>query len=257
MHNSRQNQILEYLKLKKSARVTEMADHFNVTNMTIRRDLTLLEKNGLVKRSHGGAVPVVNNNVEETNFSTRSIKNLRQKQAISQKAVSLISDHTSIYIDGSTTCSELVKLLPNNMRLTVFTDSVAALIELRDRHEQISIFLIGGELAADNNTLDGYIAVNIIQKICVDMCFISCAGFTAEGITNAGLIGTSVKKIILKNSKRRILLADSSKYDSRYLYMLSRWQDIDILISDSGLDGTAREKLEQQNINILIADDEE
>lgn len=255
MYNSRQDKILEYLKTKKSARVTELADYFNVTSMTIRRDLTDLEKNGLLKRFHGSAT-LISNNTGETNFLTRSVKNQKQKKLISQKAVSLIPDGSSLYIDGSTTCSELVKLLPSNMQLTVFTDSVAALVELSGRRDQISIFLIGGELSADNNTLDGYIATNIIQKIYVDICFISCAGFTEEGITNAGLIGTSVKKTILKNSKRRVLLADSSKYDKRYLYMLSRWQDIDVLISDYGLDKASREKLEHQNINIIVAEEE-
>ncbi|MCL2816503.1 MAG: hypothetical protein FWD23_18050, partial [Oscillospiraceae bacterium] len=90
-------------------------------------------------------------------------------------------------------------------------------------------------------------------KICVDIGFISCGGFTEDGITNTGLIGIQVKKTILNNAKTRILIADSSKYNRRCIYMLSGWDKIDYLISDGGLGEADANKIEKQGVSVILA----
>jgi len=251
--NNRQPLILEYIRKKKIIKVNELSEYFNVADMTVRRDLMFLEKNGLIIRTHGGAMLYDYMSNSESTFVSRQIQNLTEKRIIAEKAISFIDDNQSIYIDGSTTCNEIAKIIPQKKNITVFTDSIAALLELRDKLEDANIVLTGGELAGDNNTLDGYIAVEMAQKICVDIGFISCGGFSDEGITNMGLIGIQVKKTILNNAKTRILAADSSKYNKRCTYTLSDWDKIDYFISDSGLDAEAVKKIEKKDIKVIIA----
>ena len=250
--NNRQPLILDYIRKKKIVKVNELSEYFNVADMTVRRDLICLEQNGLIIRTHGGAMLADYMSNSESTFISRQIQNLPEKRIIAEKAVSFMEDNLAIYIDGSTTCSEIAKILPQKKNIMVFSDSIAALIELRERLENITIVLAGGELARDNNTLDGHIAVETAQKICVDVAFISCGGFSEEGITNTGLIGIQVKKIILNSAKTRILVADSSKYNRRCIYMLSGWDKINYLISDGGLNTDEAKKIEKQGTEVLI-----
>ncbi len=249
----RKNRMIEYIKVKKTVRVSELSSHFGVAEMTVRRDLAEMEESGIVRRFHGGARLAENAFHKESEFLSRSDVNLVQKQLIAQKALSFLNDGATIYIDGSTTCSELARILPCNKRLTVFTDSIEALCVLRDKSAYLTLYLISGELARDKNTLDGYFALKASQQINVDTVFFSCAGFTDEGITNKGLIGTQVKKTFLKNARRKVLLADSTKYGQYYLYMISTWNDIDTLITDNGLSEEARKFIRTQHTQIIIA----
>jgi len=248
----RQSQIYEMLRVKKNAKVIELMERFGVTDMTIRRDLAQLESIGLIERFHGGAT-IVGDLHHESAFSLRLVENYEKKAAIGKKALEFITEGMSLFIDGSTTCNELVKILPTDKRLTVFTNSVEALIQLRAKRDMIDIFLIGGELAKDNNTLDGYIAVETVQKIYVDACFISCGGFSVEGITNTGVIGTQIKKIVLSNGGKKYLLADSTKYNRRGLYLLGGWQSIDNLITDNHIGREAIAELSEIGVNVTVA----
>ena len=252
MQNNRQNQIYEYIRQQKTVRVTDLMERYHVADMTIRRDLIKLEELGLIARFHGGA-NLLGDPGSESDFSTRVIENLRAKTTIAQKAAGSITDGMTIYIDGSTTCHELVKRLPADKHLTVFTDSVEALIQLRHKLDNLSVFVIGGELSRDLNTMDGHIAVETVQKIYVDACFFSCGGFSPDGITNTGIIGTQVKKIILKHAAKNILLADSSKYDRHGLCMLSDWKTVGRLITDDALPKQAARDLAAQGVDINIA----
>jgi len=254
--NNRQPLILDYIRKQKIIKVNELSEYFNVAEMTVRRDLMFLEKNGLIIRTHGGAMLsdyMKNAAGSESDFVSQQIQNFAEKRIIAEKAISLINDNMSIYIDGSTTCAEIAKIITQKKNLTVFSDSIAAVIELRKRLENITIVLTGGELAGDNNTLDGYIAIEMAQKICVDIGFISCGGFSEDGITNAGFIGIQVKNNILNNAKTRVLVADSSKYNKRCIYMLSGWDKINYLISDKGLNEDDAKKIETQGPAVILA----
>lgn len=251
-NSDRQNRIYSYIKEKQSVRVSELIGKFHVTDMTIRRDLDKLESIGLINRVHGGA-KIASTNSSESLFETRIVENMDKKRRIARRALEHITNNLTFYIDGSTTCYEIVKILPNDKNLTIFTDSFEALILLRNRLDKISVFLIGGELSKDSNTLDGYIAVETAQKLFVDACFISCGGFTIDGFTNTGMIGSQVKKLILKNAKKRYLIADSTKYNKRGLYMLGGWDTIDTLITDDELSYEAQMELKKRQIELILA----
>jgi DeoR/GlpR family transcriptional regulator of sugar metabolism len=139
-----------------------------------------------------------------------------------------------LFIDNSTTCSELSRLLATGHRHTVLTDSLSVLLELSGK-PGIELVLLGGALDRDGNTFDGLLAVESARRVQVDRCFFSCRGFSIDAINNAGMIGCQVKQIMIQNSGRCFLLADSTKYGWGGIIRLCDWRDVDVLISDDGL----------------------
>lgn len=251
----RQKKIYEYIRKHGTAKVADLHKLLNVSDMTIRRDLNELTERGLITRVHGGAI--INDIRElELSFQSRQVKYLEQKMAIARLAKESLFRNATIYLDGSTTCNELAKLLSNDMDLIVFTDSLAVFLELQNR-DGVDTILFGGMLEKDNNTLDGVLTVATAEKITVDLCFFSARGFSVQSISNAGMIGTNVKRIMLKNSKTRYLLADSSKFNQKGLFELCSWSDVDALITDSCLESENLQLLKAHGIDVRIAKLEE
>ena len=228
----RHQRICSVLKSKGSVTVSELQEMLRVSEMTIRRDLKTLSEEGFIKRVHGGATYSPND--METPFVERSVVNIELKQAIAEFALHEIERNDSIFIDASTTCSELAEILPEDMDLTVFTNSLEAIIKLR-RKTRMSVLTFGGGLAEDGNTFDGLMTNENAEKITVNKCFISASGFIEKGVLNPGMIGTAIKKILLRNSRRNYLLADSTKYDGMGIIELCKWPEIDVFICDDRL----------------------
>jgi len=247
---TRQQKIYSLLKSRGSASVSELQELFGVSEMTIRRDLKTLDDEGIITRVHGGAA--ISSLSVETSFSDRVVVNRELKCEIAKIAVSEIEQNDSVFIDGSTTCSELADILPENMNITVCTNSLEAIIKLR-RKNGISILSLGGDLAGDGNTFDGLMTSEAAEKIVIDKCFISGASFAEKGAFNAGMVGTAVKKIMLENSRRGYLLADSTKYKGRGMIELCKWSDIDVFICDSLLPEDVRTNFMNSGIKILFA----
>ena len=158
-----------------------------------------------------------------------------------------------MFLDGSTTCSELAKLISPYSRITVYTNSIASFMILRHL-PNIRIFFIGGFLAPDRNTVDGTESLSVARDIFVDAAFISCSGFSREEIVNSGSSGSHLKSIMLKNAHRRYLLADHTKQDIKGLYHLSSWQDIDTLITDKALPPDFSAFLQTAGVQVLSAE---
>jgi DeoR/GlpR family transcriptional regulator of sugar metabolism len=233
--------------------VAELKARLKVSDMTIRRDLWKLESRGLVKRVHGGAVAIINPIETEKNFFLREVENQGLKKRIAACAVTLLHNGDSIFLDGGTTCHELSRQLPEELNLTVVTNSLAVAIELR-RRSRHKVILLGGELEEDGNTVGSVMALENARKLSVGYCFFSAAGFTEELITNPGMIGTDVKRQMINNSRQRILLADSTKYNCRGLIELCRWDQINLLVTDSQLSDQFRKLINSFGVQIQIAD---
>ena len=253
MNNSqRREKILNCLRTQKSIPVNTLIQMFGVSGMTIRRDLDYMVQHGLVTRSYG-QVSLATNYLSESTFDTRQIKNLPEKQSIAACALPFFKECDSVFLDGSTTCNELVKLIPPTCHTTVYTNSIASFLILRQL-PHLRIFFIGGFLAADRNTVDGTESLSLARDIYVDATFISCSGFSREGIVNSGSSGSHLKSIMLKNAHHRYLLADHTKQDIQGLYHLSNWPDIDTLITDRPLDSDFSVFLENAGVSVLVSE---
>ena len=227
---TRHQRICNMVQNKGNVTVSELQAVLGVSEMTIRRDLNTLSQEGLIMRVHGGAAlrPVS----LETPFYERVVVNSHLKRAITRYAVTRIEAGDILFIDGSTTCSELADMLPENMDITVITNSLEAVQKLRKK-ARIYILSLGGDLAKDGNTFDGMMTLDNAEKIVVKKCFISGSGFSERGVLNAGMVGTAIKKVMLRNAREKFLLADSTKHEGPGLIKICEWNDIDVFICDN------------------------
>ena len=252
MYETRKRKIFDLLTRKETVSVAELSRLLSVSDMTIRRDIRSMEQEGLLKQVHGGAVRVQRSDMEVP-FATRRVEQQERKQAIAREALAWARDNESFYIDGSTTCSELSRLLRGRGRHTVVTDGLSVLIELGGC-AGIELVLLGGTLERDGNTFDGLLAVENARRIQVDCCFFSSTGFSDEDVVNAGMIGSQVKQHMIRNARTVVLLADSTKYRRSGIIKLCRWSDVDVLVADSGLPEAARKAISDAGTEVRIAE---
>ena len=244
----RQKKIYDFIKITGEIKTSSLSKKFNVTDITVRRDLDKLEEAGLIKRTYGKSKIIDSVNSPKL-FKSRENENLSAKQKIAQKALHLLEGVNSIFLDGSTTCYELVKILPEKP-LTVFTNNISSILILKQT-PWIKTFVIGGFLADDTNTTDGEVAINTAKNIFVDLAFISCSGFSVKGFVNDDLTGSQVKKIIIENSMKTCLLADCSKFNKRGLFMLGNWNEIKTFITDEELPEKDIEMISKFGVDII------
>lgn len=246
---ARQILIYELIKSQGEISVAGLSEHFGVSPMTIRRDLDALEQSRLIKREYGKAV-LLDDTKKEMSFDSRYQVNHSLKRQIALMAIQHLKNVSSVYIDGSSTAYEFIQALPSTKRLTIFTNSAAALQYLREC-PNINTFVIGGLLAKDNSTLDSEISVNIAKNIFVDATIISCSGFSTQGFFNNGITGSQIKKIMLENSQHNYLLADHTKYNTQGVFLLNTWDAIDTLICDRPFDPKAAKIIENHGVEII------
>ena len=216
--------------------------------MTIRRDLTTLEYSNLINRTYGKA-HIIDETKEEFPFEQRSHVNLALKQKIAKTTCKYLDKISSIYIDGSTTATELIKILPPSRSFTIITNSMEALKVLHEK-SNVRTFVIGGFLAKDHNTFDDDTTIEVVKQIYVDATITSCSGFSKSGIFNDGITGTQIKRIMLKNSSKNFILADHTKIEKQGLFLLSSWDLIDYLITDMPIETKCLEQIQAHNVKV-------
>jgi DeoR/GlpR family transcriptional regulator of sugar metabolism len=252
MYETRKRMIFDLLLQRETVTVAELSGLLAVSDMTVRRDIRSMAEEGLLKQVHGGAVRLQKSEVERS-FSARRVEELARKQAIAREVLSWLQGDETFYIDGSTTCSELSRLIKGRGRHTVVTDSLSVLNELGGC-AGIELVLLGGTLERDGNTFDGLLAVENARRIQVDCCFFSATGFSDEDVVNAGMTGSQVKQLMIRNARKVVLLADSTKYGKRGIFKLCRWSDVDVLFADSGLPEPARAAIRAAGTEVRVAE---
>lgn len=205
----RHSEILRMLDNNNVVKVSDLSGRFKVSEETVRRDLERLEQDGVVRRIYGGAVRV-SGRAMELSFQRRQARNLEQKRRIAERAKDLIADGESIVLDSSTSTLELARALPY-LRVMVLTNSVTAIMELANKG--INVISTGGALRQNNLSLVGPLAERTLENYYVDKAFISCRGVTVrEGVTDSSDQEVELKRRMLRAARRKILLADSSKF---------------------------------------------
>ncbi|MCC3372508.1 DeoR/GlpR family DNA-binding transcription regulator [Cohnella sp. REN36] len=250
----RKKEIIKQLENGGMVKVGDLSKRFGVTDETIRRDLEKLESDGVILRTHGGAVlnPKDNGFGSEPPVLHREMIHLEQKKAIGRYAASIVKEGEVIALDASTTGLQLVKHLPNKP-LTILTYSFAIANELIKKKE-ISVILIGGNLDSDSMAITGKSAENMVEGYHVDKFFFSCQGFDYQrGVSEPYESHARVKEKILEISDDLILIADSSKFQRKSLIRLLGLEDVDLLITDEGMPAHEVSELGNKGVNIAIA----
>ena len=226
----RLDKILAYLRETQTVTVNTLAKRLYASEATIRRDLTELERQGLIKRIHGGAVLLDSAN-RELPLYVRQQQNATAKQAIASRAVRHIRDGQVIFLDASSTAMHLVKYLDNFKNLTIVTNGIKTSQELNRLNHKT--YCTGGLMLHHSEAYVGDYAIDFIRHFNADLFFFSSRGLTEDGrITDASSEETHIRKIMFEQSKKRVFLCDRSKLGSIYCYNLCNLSQVDDYISD-------------------------
>jgi DeoR/GlpR family transcriptional regulator of sugar metabolism len=241
--NERRKWILDQLSKDEKIDIDQLAEQCRVSAMTIRRDLSLLEEEEKIIRTFGGAIlnkPLI----VETPFLTKEGKYSRQKRRIAEKAMSLVSDHSTILLDSGTTTLEIARLLKEKKNLTVITNDIKIAAELMD--SEVKVIVAGGELQNNVGALFGPITEQILKNIHVDLFFLGAHAVHLDaGITVTTFEKASIKKLMIEAAGTTWLVADSSKFDQKSFTKVCDLSSLDGVITDDGLPEADREKLNE------------
>ncbi|MFF2912504.1 DeoR/GlpR family DNA-binding transcription regulator [Paenibacillus sp. NPDC057934] len=245
----RRKKIIDLVHQDKRVLVSDLSRMFEVTEETIRRDLEKLEKDGIVSRTYGGAMLNRHTN-EDLPFVTRNALNTEIKRNIALKALDLINDGDTLMVDPSSTAFEFLKLLETKSNLTIITNSVNILHDFAN--SGMNIISTGGSLRYRSLSLVGPVAHDTIQRYNVDTAVISCKAIDLDkGVTDSNEPECELKKYMLRQADKVILLADHTKFDKTAFSKLIELSNIDYLITDRRPSEAWLERLSRDNIELL------
>lgn len=204
----RQNEILEYLKKSKYAKINELAEKLFVSDATIRRELRELKKLGLLDRNHGGAVIV--DSANEIALHIRYERDPKDKRETANVALPKLPDFNTVFFDNSSTAYIIAQMMDLKYK-TVVTNGISLATDLCKR-ENVNVIMPGGNLLSNTNSLTGAFATKCIADIHFGLVLCSCAAITADGAFENSIEQAELKRVALSNGTNRILLVDKNKF---------------------------------------------
>lgn len=249
----RQNEIISWLSENKSAQIPDMAEHFKVSVATIRRDLRDLEQANLVKRVYGGAI--LYEQAKLLPFLSRASKNKEQKKLLAIAAVGLIKENDSIILDSGTTVLEVAKCIKNIQNLRVITNSIPILNEM-DGCIGVKTYCMGGEIQSVSHAMTGSVAESTLAGFCADKAFISASGVSLKyGLSDYTSETAQLSAASIRRAKQVILVVDSSKFDVSGFAVYGNLEDVDVIVTDSGIPQEYRNYFESHGVEVILADE--
>ncbi len=227
----RLDKIVEILKQRKSISVSKLCDMLFISPATARRDLTALEKKGVIRRTFGGAVLVESNN-EEGPIVLRDQTMIRAKRYMCEKASEFIRNGQALFLDSSSTVSNLVPFLNDFRYLTFITNGLNVATALT-QNTNFKVTLLGGEILTRSNSTVGPVAEDDVRRFFCDIAIFSCTAIDLHGGVSEGSVETSaIKRIMMERSDVKILVADCTKFGQNALSKTADVKDFDIIITD-------------------------
>lgn len=248
----RQQAIVQLARANGRVDVAGLAEEFGVTAETIRRDLTTLERIGVLRRVHGGAIPVERIGFEPA-VAARDAVQTEEKERIAKAALAEVPEEGAIILDAGTTTARLAQALPADRELTVLVNSPAIAVILGPR-PNINLLLIGGRVRGKTlATVDDW-ALRPLVDLYVDVAFIGTNGLSVErGLTTPDPAEAAVKRAMIAASRRTVVLADHTKIGQDYLARFGSLSDVDLLITDAGLNDDLVAEVEAEGVRVVRA----
>jgi len=248
LQEERLDKILALLNQKSKMSNDDLCKKLFCSISTLRRDLMKLEKNGLIKRWHGGASLTSNTN-SEFSFLFREYESSDEKAHIAELANSLIQDNQAIFLDSSSTVAKLCEHILHR-RLIVVTNGIQNLIHL-NQSENIQLFALGGLVKFNSLSIFGSMASEFLQQFKGDIAFLSCRGISLDGIFEADPNQAFIKQQMIKNAKKAILLCDNTKFDSEHFFKSATFDQFDVLITNGKPPDAYLEMLKKCNCKVI------
>ncbi len=250
MYIERHEEVLRILAARHNVTVAELSRIFSVSEVTIRKDLTILEHKGCLLRTRGGA-RIAEDYRMIRSMNIRKLENMHRKQAIAKTARTLIRNSDVIYLDAGSTCQAIAREI-RDMNIRVVTNSVDVISELSSA-ENIILSIIGGDLRRQSGAMVSPSAAKLFKDYQFSIAFIGTTGMTEDGLfSSQNILESEMKRQALQRAGKRVIAADSSKYPVRAFSVFADPDSVDILATDSFF--PAAEQFEQLGIQILRAE---
>lgn len=251
-HNKRQQDIVKILKKENYNTVQELSKTLKVSSVTIRKDLTILEEQGFLYRTHGGASskPIY---AFEQNITEKENINVEQKMKIAKKALTYINNNDYIILASGTTIQFLARIIPPFQNLTILTSSLPIALEI-SKTQNINLIQIGGEIRKSSTSVVGSIAEYTLNQFNCNKLFLGADGIDhLFGISTSNAATAILNKIMINRANKIYLLADSSKINKQSFGKICDLKNIDTLITDEGIKKTDLQKFKKIGIETIIA----
>ncbi|MEM7734694.1 MAG: substrate-binding domain-containing protein [Deinococcota bacterium] len=247
----RHQAILTLLTEQASLKVTDLAAHLNVSEGTIRNDLSALESQKLLKRVRGGAIPS-NGTALYPLSNDRARINAAEKKRIARWAAELVNDGDVILLDASSTVLHMATFLQDRRDLTVITNQLEA-AQILARDPSKTVILVGGVLKVDGTAVKGSISVNVLKELHIAKAFVSCVACSLEsGLMEADIDEADYKVWVASSASQLIALLDSSKFAKTGLKPFASIAQIDHIVTDDGLNKTTQRQLQALNVRLTL-----
>ena len=249
---NRKKAIISAVEVQGTVKVSELAKLLEVTEATIRRDLNQLEREGLVKRVHGGGISARGRSYEPT-LTLRSTVHAEEKQRIARIAAELVTEGDFVALDVGSTTFELARCLVGRRNLTIITPSLL-IANVVVNQPDIRLIIPGGIVRPGETSMIGELSHRAFEIFLTDRLFLGVGGIDARmGLTEYNWDDTLIKQAMLKSTKQVIVLADASKFNRIATVKIDKLQIIDILVTDQSPPASLGEALDQANVNVIVA----
>ncbi len=250
----RQQPIADLVARRGRLSVNALAAEYAVTTETVRRDLSVLERAGILRRVHGGAVPASALTALEPKVGDRDLAHSDEKDRIAKKAVSLLpSSGGSVLLDAGTTTARLAMMLPRELRLTVVTNAVPIAARLAGS-PSIDLHLLPGRVRSTTHAAVGDETVAALDGLRADVAFVGTNGLSeAHGLSTPDHAEAAAKRAMVAGAHQVVVLVDSSKIGQEHMVRFASFRDIDVVVTDAGIDDADRAALERAEVEVVIA----
>ena len=246
----RQKRIFTMIQKKGSISCKDVEKALNISLPTVWRDLNVLEQQGKVSKTHGGAVLKEGNGYEFL-FSNRLKKNIEVKKRIAEKAASLIESDEIIGLDTGTTAALAARSLRNHSNITVITPSLSAASDLLGA-KGIYTILLGGNIREETMSVVGSVTVDHIRQFRLSKYFIGASAVDpVNGTMDAYLFEIEIKKAMMAVADKKIVLVDSTKFNKKSLAVMAEFKDVDLLITDKKITVEHERMIKEQSVEII------
>ena len=250
----RQQAMAQLVAARGRLSVTVLAEEYDVTTETVRRDLSTLERMGLVRRVHGGAVPAHSLAAIESGLVERDAANTDEKDRIARAALDLLPPAGStVLLDAGSTTSRLASVLPRDHRLTVVTHAVPVAARLAG-NPQIELHLLPGRVRSTTHAAVGPETVGALADLRVDVVFLGTNGITADhGLTTPDWDEAAAKRARVASARRTVVLADASKVGTEAPHRFASPEEIDVIVTDDAISTADRRELTRAGMEVVVA----
>ncbi len=251
LNEERRRSILEVLQQEGRVVVTDLARQFRTSQITIRKDLEALDAQGLIQRTHGGALPIHAGALLDPTLREKEKLHRKEKMRIAIAAAKLVEEGQSVLLDSGTTTTAIAAALKHFAKLTVITNATNIAAELAGTN--VEVILTGGTLRKNSFSLVGPLAEQTLRQLSADILFLGVDGFdTRAGLFTPNILEAQVNRIMVEISSRKIAVCDSSKFGRRSLCNIMPSSAVDQVITDKSIGKHELDVLRESGVKVTL-----